>query len=114
MTYYDSLVTIVTPYNCKYLQTLAKALNSIVTYKKCERFDIKNLAKIEVKNKKVTFLDLKICDNKVCAGNIGIYPPGTPILKIGDLITEDIIQFLYTTKAEIFGLVNGKVPVYEQ
>ncbi len=114
MSYYDSLVAIVTPYNCKHLQTLAKALNSIVTYKKCERFDIKNLSKIEVKNKKVAFLDLKICDNKVCAGNIGIYPPGTPILKIGDLITEDIIQFLYTTKAEIFGLVNGKVPVYEQ
>lgn len=113
MTYYDILVAIVTPYNYKHLSTLAKTLNEIECSDKIAKFNVKKPSKIDIKDKKITFENIKDCENKICASNIGIYPPGTPILKIGDVITKDIIQFLINSDVEIFGLVSGKIPIFK-
>ncbi len=113
MTYYDIMVAIVTPYNYKHLITFANALNQIEIYDKTTKLDIKKPSKIDINDKKIIFENVKDCTNKICASNIGIYPPGTPLLTIGDVITKDIIKFLTTSNVEIFGLVDGKIPVFK-
>ncbi len=113
MTYYDILVAIVTPYNCKHLSTLAQVLNNIDVQEKAIKINTKKLSKIDTKCKKVEFLQADKCVDRIAAGNIGIYPPGTPIITTGDILDSEIIDFLLTTKCEIFGLINGKIPVYK-
>lgn len=113
MTYNDVLVAIVTPYNSKHLMTLAKALNNINVNKQAKKIILPKTKKAEPKSQKVVFANIKECIGKVCATNIGIYPPGTPLLTVFDIIDEQIVQFLSTTDCEIFGLINGKIPVYE-
>lgn len=114
MAYNDILVAIVTPYNCKHLSVLARALNDINCTTQTEQINIKKPSKIGTICKKVKFLPIKECLNKVSAGNIGIYPPGTPIITVGDLIDSQIIDFLQSTDCEIFGLINGKLPIFDE
>ncbi len=109
----DILVAIITPYNYKHLIRYAKALNNITCTEKYEDFYKEKLSKIDTKCKSIEFLDLKDCSNRISASNIGIYPPGTPIITIGDLLDESVINYLANTEYEIFGLTNGKVPVFK-
>lgn len=113
MTYYDILVAIITPYNCKHLKTLADVLNNIIVKAKTNKINTKKLSKINTKCKKIEFLQLAECVGRVAAGNIGIYPPGTPIITNNDILDREIIDFLTSTECEIFGLINGKIPVYK-
>lgn len=113
MTYKDILVAIVTPFNCKHLATLAKELNCLHPNVKICDILTKKPSKIGSKMGKIDFLPLKECLDRTCAGCIGIYPPGTPIVKNGEIFDTQMIDFLSTTKCEIFGLINGLVPVYK-
>lgn len=114
MTYFDTLVAIVTPYNFKHLPKLLTALKSIDVSAKTNGVLPKKPSKIGVKSRKVTFCDLASSVGKVCAASIGIYPPGVPVLTNGDLIDGEMVQFLADDKYQLFGLIDGKVPVYEE
>ncbi len=110
--YFDILVAIVTPYNYKHLPALANALNLIDIQDNIKRFEIKKATKIDTNNKKIEFLQIKNAVNRVCAATVGIYPPGIPMLTVGDLITKQTIQFLTDKKHTVFGLIDGKIPVF--
>lgn len=116
MTYQDILVLIVTPYNSDKLEILSSVLNDIDVdqISLVENDNIcQNQTKTDINANKIKFLPLAECAGKISASNIGIYPPGTPIIRIGDKITQNNIKFLQNTDLEIFGFVNGKTPVYE-
>lgn len=119
MTYGDLLVLIITPFNHKHLKLLASIVNNI----KCEDTYIpiaqlselnlsENQTKINTNFKKVSFCTLNEAIGKVCASNIGIYPPGVPVIHMGDKITEGQLSFLQNENVEIFGLTNNKIAVF--
>lgn len=114
MTYQDILVAIVTPFNSLHLKSLATALNKICVSEQAENIILPKTAKSQAHSQKVVFVSVSESVGRVCAANIGVYPPGTPILTTCDIITEQIAQFLSSTKCEIFGLVNGKIAVFEK
>lgn len=114
MTYKDLLVAIVTPFNCVHLQKLSNALNEIDVAEKAENIRLPKSTKHANNKQKVRLIVPQNALGKVCAANVGVYPPGTPLLTVYDVITEEILRFLNSTKCEIFGLVNGKIPVFEE
>ncbi|MDE6967306.1 MAG: hypothetical protein K2P12_01495 [Clostridia bacterium] len=113
MTYNDLLIAIVTPYNYKHLVLLADCLNKIKPTIKTNEIKPFKLSKIDTNCKKIEFVDIENSINRVSAGNIGIYPPATPMININNLISKEVATFLATTKYEVFGLINGKIPVFK-
>lgn len=114
MTYEDKLVLIVTPYNHQYLEHTAEVLNCLhcdISEEKIPHFNLQK--SINYLEDTLHFLPINDCIGKVCSTTVGVYPPGTPILIKGDIITEEIVQFLNTTNYKIFGIDNGNIPVYD-
>lgn len=112
MAYCDILVLIVTPFNCKHLQTLANVLNILHCTDIYAPINAPKCVKIGVKSQKMAFCDIDEALDKTSASNVGIYPPGTPIIHIGDKITKEILEILQRNDLEIFGLTNGKIAVF--
>ena len=50
---------------------------------------------------------------RVCAGNCGLFPPCTPLVRAGDIITEEKLALLQSAD-NVFGLKEGKVLVYKE
>lgn len=113
MTYLDKMVLIVTPYNYTGLGLFAKALRS-APIKKIESVDLPHRPKRASRNcGKVEFVEISQCVGNVCACEIGVYPPGVPIVRAGEIIDEEIAKYIETNSDCVFGLVNGRVAVLQ-
>lgn len=113
MSYGDLLVFIVTPFNCDKLDLLASLLNT-VSQEKLESevdadFGMQNVEKLG----DVVLVMPDCALGKVCAVDIGIYPPGTPVIIKGDVINQKAIDFIKKYSSRLFGLACGKVPMIE-
>lgn len=113
----DKLVLIVTPYNAKYLDRLLELLKDSLTLKweKIDDNHIVNLAKSAENSTKIgtiSFLELDNAVGTVSANEVGIYPPGTPIVATGQVINEEIIAFIKSNIDRVFGLINGKIAIF--
>ena len=63
------------------------------------------------KNGKTEKVDLTQAVGRICAELCGLFPPCTPLLRIGERITEEKVELL--AKADnVFGLADGKISVY--
>ena len=52
---------------------------------------------------------------KVCASYIWAYPPGVPMIAPGEIIDEDVIEYITNLdETDVFGISNGEVKVYSQ
>jgi arginine/lysine/ornithine decarboxylase len=116
MSYENKVVAIVTPFNYKKLPKFALSLRKISaldlpTYiekkpdKKC-----KDIKLIDFDG------DFELVDIEKSVGRraycgMGIYPPGTPIIGCGEIITSEAAELLKKNSANSFGLVNGRVAV---
>ena len=49
-------------------------------------------------------------EGRMCAGNVGISPPCTPVIVAGEIITEQAIKILSGAKG-VYGLYGGKIRV---
>lgn len=112
------IVLIVTPYNYIYLEDLLNSLEKI-SKRELKIRDIHPIPKIEKKinvdiNQKCELISIENAKNRVCMSNVGIYPPGVPILTFGDIIEYEMIDYLKNCSEEIFGLVNGKICVLKE
>lgn len=59
------------------------------------------------------WIELSQAAGRVCAGNCGLFPPCTPLVRAGDIITEEKLALLQ--KADnAFGLKEGKILVYKE
>lgn len=111
MAYGDLLVFIVTPFNCDKLSLLADALNGIELEKLESDIDV-NLGMQNVeKSGEVILVDADKALDKVCAVEVGIYPPGVPVIKKGDVINQKAIDFIKKYSSRLFGLASGCIAV---
>lgn len=113
----DKLVLIVTPYNAKHLDRLLELLNKSLPLKgeKIDDNQSQNRAKSAENSTKIgtiSFLELDNAVGMVSANEVGIYPPGTPIVATGQVINKEIIEFFKTNIDRVFGLINGKIAVF--
>ncbi len=111
--YGDMLVFIVTPFNGDKLEALANEL------KKTELTDIdddfERMANLKLKRSDASgcaeSVEISDAAGRVSAGEIGVYPPGVPFVKKGDVIDEKTVSFLKKYRNRLFGLASGRVNV---
>ncbi len=61
---------------------------------------------------KVETVPFKDSKDMVCASYIWAYPPGVPIIAPGEIISEDVIEYIMNLKdSEVYGICDGKVNV---
>lgn len=113
MVYGNLLVFIVTPYNCLHLDCLFDALSSITYKEREDAFDLPTKKEcIELFfGDGCEEVPLEESVGRVSYGEVGLYPPGVPIVVSGEVITKDQVNFLKEHFKGIFGLENGKVVV---
>lgn len=111
MAYKDMLVLIITPFNYFKLYELENALKKLPLYPYQEKSINTNIVRLDTSLKAVEFLKIEDAEGRLSANEIGIYPPGTPIVGEKDLIDKSIIKLILANKANLFGLVNGKIAV---
>lgn len=108
--YGDRLVLIVTPFNCDKLKALSKALESIETVDG-ETPVLPVLKHKDVARCEIELKDVDDASGRISAGDIGLYPPGVPVIKRGDLIDESAVAFIKKYRNRLFGLASGRIAV---
>ncbi len=108
--YGDRLVLIVTPFNCDKLKALSKALESIKTVDG-EPPVLPVLEHRDVESREVELKDIDCALGGISACDIGLYPPGVPVIKRGDLIDESAVAFIKKYRNRLFGLASGRIAV---
>lgn len=115
----DKLVLIVTPYNFKYLDRLLELLKKSATLKsvKINNYQCFTALKSPKNTPKIGTISIIELDNaigKLSANEVGIYPPGTPTITSGQVISGEIIKFIKSNIDRVFGLINGKIAIYNE
>ena len=64
------------------------------------------------KNAKKEWAELSKSEGKICAANCGLFPPCTPLIKVGERVTADKIALLEQA-ANVYGLYNGKIQIFK-
>ncbi|OOB78989.1 MAG: hypothetical protein BEN19_08400, partial [Epulopiscium sp. Nuni2H_MBin003] len=62
----------------------------------------------DIKYKEHILIDINNSIGYICAKNIVIYPPGIPIVCIGEIITKKIITLICNNQNRIMGIVKNK------
>jgi len=70
-------------------------------------------APIILQNKAKKWLCLTQAEGRVCAGLCGLFPPCTPLIRIGEKITKEQIALLKKAN-NVFGLQDGKILVFDE
>jgi len=86
----DRVVLIVTPFNAKYLEKV---------FRLAEKFNGEN----------AEYTDISDIIGKVSARDVGVYPPGIPLVKEGEIFTEEKVKVLQENLDRLFGTVDGKI-----
>ena len=86
----SSVTFIVTPFNKAHLEKL---------FSLCAGFNGKNAEKA----------DLSELIGKVSAEDVGVYPPGVPLVKKGEVFTKDAVKVLEENLDRLFGLSGGTI-----
>lgn len=113
----NKLVAIVTPYNYKALKQLAKALKTISELKIAQNKNKikKHIAEQDISkiifNPQKELVDIDNALGRISANQVGIYPPGTSILRSGEVITQQTIKVIKENMDKAFGLENSKLSV---
>ncbi|MBR1747258.1 MAG: aminotransferase class I/II-fold pyridoxal phosphate-dependent enzyme [Clostridia bacterium] len=58
-----------------------------------------------------TLVPLEKAVGKRSFSEVGLYPPGVPLLYAGDVVTDRIVEFLKSDPEKTFGLENGRLRV---
>lgn len=56
---------------------------------------------------------LRDAENRLCATNCGLFPPCTPLLRVGERITEEKLRLLESAD-NVYGLLDGKISVFKE
>jgi len=71
----------------------------------------------EVMDKIKVWVPLKSSKGRICAGAVVPYPPGVPLITLGERIEEDLIHVIeyYVTKGNtLLGIKDNKILVLEE
>ncbi|MEG2413142.1 MAG: DegT/DnrJ/EryC1/StrS family aminotransferase, partial [Clostridia bacterium] len=112
----NKLVSILTPFNADKLDFFSQALSKIeicpIDTRERE-FAPLQLAQAEKIGDKLRFVTIDQAVGKVSANEVGIYPPGIPLARRGDIFDQKTIKIIKDFQSCIFGLVKGFVIVLE-
>jgi len=105
------VVFILTPFNADKISRLTDALHRITVStpigEDVPRFNHERASSSGI----IEFIKLEDSLGRVAVNEIGLYPPGTPIVISGDIIDQRTIDLLTENRNYIVGLVKGLVPV---
>lgn len=105
------VVFITTPFNCNRIDDIVAALHKIdVTIPMGDDVPVIKHQRARATGV-VEFVRLEDSIGRVAVSEIGLYPPGTPIIISGDVIDQQTIDLLNANRNYIIGLVKGLVPV---
>lgn len=71
------------------------------------------LAVISDKKTEIEWVCLDEAKGRICAGLCGLFPPCTPLFRLGEVITKEKLERLKNAN-NTFGLRNGKISVYKE
>ncbi|HCJ01564.1 MAG TPA: hypothetical protein DHV31_01600, partial [Clostridiales bacterium] len=57
----------------------------------------------------VKYPDISELIGKVSAQDVGVYPPGVPLVKKGETFTKEKVEILQANLDRLFGTVDGKI-----
>ena len=86
----DRVVLIVTPFNARHLKR---------AFRIAENFTGVN----------AEYPDISDIIGKVSARDVGVYPPGVPLVKKGERFTREKVEILQANLDRLFGTVDGKI-----
>ena len=102
---------IVTPFNCDKLALLADALNNIPLEKSEGGINVDLGMQNVAQRGEVTLVEVDEALGKVCAVEVGVYPPGVPVIKKGDVINQKAVDFIKKYSSRLCGLASGRIAV---
>ena len=108
--YGDRLILIVTPYNCDKLQVLSDELDKI-ELQDGENPVLPVLKSCDVTGRESELIRIDQAEERISACEIGLYPPGVPAIKRGDLIDTSAMAFIKKYRNRLFGLASGRIAV---
>ena len=86
----DRVVFIVTPFNVRHLER---------AFRIAEQFRGEN----------AKYADISDIIGKVSARDVGVYPPGVPLVRQGEIFTAEKVKVLQANLDRLFGTVDGKI-----
>lgn len=89
------------------LESLKETYYNILNYNIPE----KKLNPFEILNKKVKYINLEQAFGEICAENIVPYPPGVPLVIMGELLDEkiiDMIKYYLKNKTDVMGIKKNE------
>lgn len=108
----DRLIFIITEGNADCLAELYAALKGYAPAKK-----LASVAAVKRERKRavgeVAFVPPDEAEGRVLMNEVGFYPPGTPFIKRGEVVTAEDIKTIKKNAANTFGLVNGRLVVLQ-
>ena len=107
----SALVFILTRENEGALPILARELASFVPTRRLPEPPLARKREKRGAGGAVAFVPLAEAAGRVCAAEIGLYPPGVPYIKRGEVFTKEDARFLTEREHLLFGLVNGRAVV---
>ena len=86
----DRLVLIVTPFNVRAIKKAFRIASQFTGHN-------------------VKYPDISELIGKVSAQDVGVYPPGVPLVKKGETFTKEKVEILQANLDRLFGTVDGKI-----
>lgn len=106
----NKLIFILNEHNYGKLPLLAKSLKECDYAVKETFYGGKDRKKTESQGQ-VEFVNIEDGEGRVCMNEVGFYPPGTPMIRRGEVFTREDITAIAKNRGYTFGLVNGKLVV---
>lgn len=116
MSYENMVVAIITPYNYKKLPRLSLSLKKISELSLPEWIPSEEKPKIVglrlvARGGEFELVPLSGSVGRTAYCDMGVYPPGVPVIKAGETITAEAAELLKKNPLNSFGLVNGRAAV---
>ncbi len=111
------VLLIVVPWDKEELLRMKKALDGF-NYEELDNREIQIFPKgervlsfNEVTDKPCVYIPIEESAGRITLGEVGLYPPGVPVLIRGELIDENRLKILLKNKKSLFGVDSGRVCV---
>ena len=92
---------------------LKKKLTALFTKYPCAETEAEKPPVYEKGAGESEWTDLESAEGRVCANACGLFPPCTPLLAVGEVITEEKLRLLQSAE-QVFGLYENRILVFKK
>ena len=104
------LVLIVTPFNVDRLEHVSAVLNSDEGVEESlthGTMAVPHMERARGARGRLEFVPLRESIGKVSMTEIAVYPPGVPVVKSGDILSLEAVEYIESNISRIVGLLDG-------